>query len=132
MQPDDWTDRYVGIPFARRGRTRAGLDCYGLVRMVYSERLGIDLPEQQYETAAEAATCIRGERFGSQWRPVSRPAPYDVAIVDAICRAAPGWDRGDWHLALYVDAGYRLEALDPAGTVVRPHGGAIVGWHRYV
>ena len=35
---------FVGIPHADLGRDRAGCDCYGLLRLVYAEDLGIALP----------------------------------------------------------------------------------------
>ena len=41
--------RFLGLPYADRGRTRAGLDCWGLVRIVYLEAFGIDLPSYDYE-----------------------------------------------------------------------------------
>lgn len=38
-------NEYLGIPFEEKGRTREGLDCWGLVILMYAERLGISLPD---------------------------------------------------------------------------------------
>lgn len=79
-------DRYVGIPFVDQGRTFAGVDCWGLVRLVYLEQLGIDLPS--YDDAyrpldererAELALLVEGSRPG--WRRVETPAPFDLVLV---------------------------------------------------
>ena len=40
-----WVSPFVGLPFAARGRdARRGLDCWGLVVVVYRDRLGLELP----------------------------------------------------------------------------------------
>ena len=39
-----WTKAYVGLPFQLLGRDRAGVDCWGLVRLVLAERTGVILP----------------------------------------------------------------------------------------
>lgn len=90
---------YVGIPFRTLGRDREGCDCYGLVRLVYRERLGIELPAftDYHETlSAETAALIAAER--RLWREVAEPAPYDVLLfrVDGAPQhiglvAQPGW-----------------------------------------
>lgn len=39
-----WAASYVGLPYRDRGRARDGLDCWGLLCLVYAERCGIVLP----------------------------------------------------------------------------------------
>ena len=53
-----WSAAYVGLPWAEKGRDRAGLDCWGLVRLVYANALLIELPSY---TEAYASVAERGE-----------------------------------------------------------------------
>ena len=41
--------RYLSIPYLHGGRDRNGIDCYGLVRLFYSENFGIACPDYTYE-----------------------------------------------------------------------------------
>ena len=40
--------KYLNIPYLNRGRTREGLDCYGLAIMYYKEKINISLPDFFY------------------------------------------------------------------------------------
>ncbi|HVJ31673.1 MAG TPA: hypothetical protein VND94_01045 [Terriglobia bacterium] len=40
----DWAAQYCGIPFTELGLDRTGCNCWGLARMIYRDRAGIDLP----------------------------------------------------------------------------------------
>jgi cell wall-associated NlpC family hydrolase len=82
-----WSDRYVGIPWADRGRTRAGCDCYGLARLIYREELGIALPDyrEDYASAteeAEVAALIARASVAPPWVHVEGAArPFDLAVL---------------------------------------------------
>lgn len=53
-----WAGHYIGLPFSDHGRTRKGVDCWGLVRLILSEQFSIALPSLIHDYAR--TTDIKG------------------------------------------------------------------------
>lgn len=82
-----WSRDYVGLPHQRAGRARAGVDCYGLLWLIYRDVLGIALASYAGETLdscekEEIAALITCGCAVSPWQQVAFGAErtFDMAI----------------------------------------------------
>jgi len=96
-----WADRYVGIPFLDNGRSLAGCDCWGLVRLVLREQFGLDLPSYVggYASAnerEEASALIAGRIPADGWWrvPDQQARPGDGVVLRIMNQP--------WHVGLMV------------------------------
>lgn len=105
-----WSNDYIGLPGARRGASRDGVSCIGLVALVYAERRGIVLPSYD-ETVDDLSN---GERVGSAMSAVARAHPW-VAVDPDLARPLDVilFSRGglDAHVGLFVDSGRMLHVI---------------------
>ena len=103
-----WSADYIGAPWSARGRDHSGLDCWGLVRLVYLERLGRDLPDfEGYVSGHEKRdidALIAGERAKGDWREVDQAEPFDIAVFRTGKLAT--------HLGVMIDARRMLHVAD--------------------
>jgi cell wall-associated NlpC family hydrolase len=81
-----WEARYVGMPYVDGGRNDKGVDCWGLVRLIYAEQLGIELPsygEISAEDLLKVARRITAGKDGEEWENVTRETiqPFDVCVM---------------------------------------------------
>jgi cell wall-associated NlpC family hydrolase len=96
----NWTDSYIEIPFKPDGRDRNGLDCYGLVCLVYRDRLGIILPDykgvfadQSIDTLKKVSRVMAEGR--EEWTKVDTPKPFDMVMLRT--------GRYTWHVGIVID-----------------------------
>lgn len=80
-----WYTKYVGIPFVEKGRDENGCDCWGLVRLIYKNELGIDLPDYLdcYETTndREKLSSVIKEQTEKNWVSDQEHKEFDVIIL---------------------------------------------------
>lgn len=79
-------DRFVGIPYLDKGRSIVGLDCWGLLYLVYRELRGIELPSysESYVTGADRvamARLIAGEMDDWQEIPAGQEKTFDGVLM---------------------------------------------------
>jgi len=75
-------EKYIGIPYLEKGRDTAGLDCWGLVRLIYKEVYNIDLPSFQDSYVLEDDERIAElfAQYKEGWQPVESPTCGDLVL----------------------------------------------------
>ena len=117
---------YVGLPVPGPDGRGGGVHCWGLVRRVYAEVLGIELPAYEgvrvcAQERAEIEAIMAGVRADGPWRPVADPQALDLVHLRVEGRAV--------HVGLYVAPGRMLHAF-ARRTVIEPIDRG--RWHRRV
>jgi probable lipoprotein NlpC len=78
-----WIGKYSGLKFGDRGRGPTEFDCWGLVKWVYQNELGIGLPDYlTYDTVTndvEVGRTVEAGRLDG-WIQASIPQAFDVVM----------------------------------------------------
>lgn len=100
-----WAEKYMGARFKDAGEHGPGLHCWGLVRLVYAQELGIELPSYGEIAADELiriARQIERSTATASWREVGRPQAFDVVLMTG--PALPGMKlRQPFHVGVMID-----------------------------
>lgn len=128
MRPDAWWNLYTGLPFAPKGRSREGLDCWGLVRLVYAEQFGIALPTLAYEAGDRASEAEASALEREGWELTDLPRSGDVALFRILGE--------ETHVGLITEPGFFLHVRSGQDAVVERLESAkwkhrLVGIYRY-
>jgi cell wall-associated NlpC family hydrolase len=116
-----WAGHYIGLPFEDHGRNRAGLDCWGLVRLVLQEQRGIALPSFATEYRRTTDTQKISDLILRETPAWAMIAGGEEALGDIIIlrqRGAPmhvGFVLGDKHM-LHIEHGIN-SAIEDYSTV---------------
>ena len=106
MAPD--LARWIGLPYADKGRGPDAYDCWGLARAVLAER-GMALPDyaEAYTRAADHDSVAVAVRAGlaDGWQPVDKPQAFDLVILNIAQRP--------WHCGVMVAPDRFLHVMPP-------------------
>ena len=110
----DWFAPYVGLPF---GQGPGQVTCWGLVRRVYADCLGVDLPAYGEISAHDLARIARAMKAGADdgWRQVADPRAFDVALM-----RGPSGGSMVVHVGVMVDRLRVLHVEEAAAAAVVP------------
>lgn len=81
-----WPSTYFTTPFKPHGRSRAGCDCWGLVKLIYAEQRGIDLPDfAEISPEDEAAIPAAIDSQRAAWTAVAfeQRQEFDLVVMRA-------------------------------------------------
>lgn len=109
----DWLVDYIGTPYRSKGADSDGVDCYGLIHLIYKEQLGISLPDfsEGYTDAnnqAEASKTI--ENGIPEFDLVTDQKLFDIVILRIM-----GWP---CHCGMYIGDNKMLHALEGHATAI--------------
>ena len=83
MTKDEIVRKYLGVPFVHKGRDLKGIDCYGLLCLVYRD-LGYILPDytdygiEDYKREwYEEGKDYYLQLYHTLWEKVEKPEPWD-------------------------------------------------------
>jgi len=110
-----WCADYIGIPFRSQGRDRSGCDCYGLVRLVLSERFSLTLPMFAKEYADSSDRRVIGPLMERELPLLAGdqiPNPELGSVAVAYIAGQP------LHLGVYVGDGMILHAKRESGVLL--------------
>jgi cell wall-associated NlpC family hydrolase len=121
----DWWEPYLALDHAEGGRDgAAGVDCWGLVRLIYARELGIGLPRYDVISASDAAAIVArmdGEvwAFEGPWAPVQHgfEKPFDVARIMRPAKINGTYVRLPYHAGVVTRPGHLIHMDRPTGVI---------------
>lgn len=133
MGAQNWSNRYIKIPFRERSSGFDGCDCWGLHRLILKAERGVELPafseHPEVSETALLAECIEQGRRLFRQIPSGQEQPFDAILL--LFEGMP------IHIATVVRPGLMAHCLKGAGVrltdypsrIVHPN--QIIGFFRW-
>lgn len=115
----NWVDKYQFIPFVNLGWDFNGVHCWGLVRLVYKNELGIDLPTYGDTSATDLKTLSQKITYHSddeKWYAVQcgQLKTFDVVVMKFAGSRRIG------HVGVYVGNGQVMHCEKATDVAIVP------------
>lgn len=127
-----WWNDYIGIPYKGMASDIHGCDCWGLVRLVYHNEFGIDIPEVPMDAASyetHGKQCLIPMGLDALWDRVNDPMTGDVISFNILGH--------EQHVGVVTTPGYMLHTFNAHQTsciepyTARKWKNRIAGIYRY-
>lgn len=83
-----WCNDFISVLFKEKGRDRNGCDCWGLARLIYKEKLNIELPLLlDYDTTKDSKSISKLYDIEHQdWEeiPVGEEKEFDILVFKIV------------------------------------------------
>jgi len=125
-----WSNKYVGIPYKQKGRDLNGIDCWGLLRLVYSEEFKINLPSFASDYTEDDTKRIQDliAQYKEGWEQLDKPEPGCVVLFRVLGTES--------HVGIAVSETHFLHAREGQSSAIesfdsRGWNKRIVGYFKY-
>ena len=125
-----WQNKYIGIPYKEKGRDLTGIDCWGLLRLVYSEEFDIELPSFVSEYTENDTLSIQElvAQCKEGWEVLDKPTPGCLVLFRVLGTES--------HVGVAVSDTYFLHARQGQDSAIesfesRAWANRIVGYYAY-
>ena len=123
-------NNYIGLPYKDNGRTRDGIDCWGLACLYYSEQLNIELPSYNTEYDGENNENIKELilQHKENWQEQKEPIVGDLVLFNIFGEPT--------HIGVYIGNNKFLHVRERMDSVIESLDNfkwnkRVVGFFRY-
>ena len=119
-----WHNKYIGIPFLDKGRDIHGIDCWGLVRLIYKQEYNIDLPNFSTDYEADDTEQMRDllAQYKEGWEKIDGPTEGCIVLFNILGVES--------HMGIAVSSTHFLHARDGRDSAIESF--ESVGWKNRI
>jgi cell wall-associated NlpC family hydrolase len=121
-----WVEKYCHIPFVNDGMSFDGCHCWGLVRLIYANECGIDLPAYASTTATdtdEVTGFVSSDSAARPWQAVvslGEERAFDVVVMRGVFESNGRRVTGPVHVGIIVAPNMMLHVQSGKNSVCVP------------